>query len=84
MSNAYEHMEEAWGFEQNPFPQAAISSGSTEPYSPEVFPARDTRVPDQGDPRRPAGRQPDGVPLEPGPRWRHRLRQDRADAPHGE
>jgi hypothetical protein len=39
MSNAYEHMEEAWGFEENPFPQAAISSGSTEPYSPEVFPA---------------------------------------------
>ncbi len=39
MSNAYEHMEEAWGFEENPFPQAAISSGRTEPYSPEVFPA---------------------------------------------
>jgi hypothetical protein len=37
MSNAYDHIEEAWGFEANPFSQTAIASGR-EPYSPEVFP----------------------------------------------
>ncbi len=37
MSSAYDHIEEAWGFEANPFSQTAIASGS-EPYSTEVFP----------------------------------------------
>ena len=34
----YQHMEEAWGFEQNPFPHSAISGGWTDPYSSGVFP----------------------------------------------
>lgn len=37
MSNMFDHIEEAWGLEQNPFPHAAISN-ETSPYSPEVFP----------------------------------------------
>ena len=34
----YQHIEEAWGLEQNPFPQSAISGGWKDPYSSEVFP----------------------------------------------
>ncbi len=34
----YQHIEEAWGLEENPFPQAAISGGWKDPYSSEVFP----------------------------------------------
>ena len=34
----YQHMEEAWGLDQNPFPHSAISGGWTDPYSSEVFP----------------------------------------------
>ena len=37
-TSPYEHMEEAWGLEQNPFPHSAISGGWTDPYSPDVFP----------------------------------------------
>lgn len=37
MSNMFDHIEEAWGLEQNPFPHAAISN-DTSPYSAEVFP----------------------------------------------
>jgi hypothetical protein len=37
MSNPFDHIEEAWGFDKNPFSHAAISSASS-PYSPEVFP----------------------------------------------
>lgn len=33
----FDHIEEAWGLEQNPFPHAAISNEAS-PYSPEVFP----------------------------------------------
>lgn len=35
--SAYDHMEEAWGLDGNPFPLSAISAGSDEPYSSEVF-----------------------------------------------
>lgn len=37
-TSPYQHMEEAWGLEQNPFPHSAISGGWMDPYSPEVFP----------------------------------------------
>ncbi len=37
MSNMFDHIEEAWGLEQNPFPHAAISNDAS-PYSAEVFP----------------------------------------------
>lgn len=35
--SAFDHIEEAWGLNSNPFPHSAISAGK-EPYSPEVFP----------------------------------------------
>ncbi len=34
----YQHIEETWGLEQNPFPHSAISGGWKDPYSSEVFP----------------------------------------------
>ena len=34
----YQHIEEAWGLDQNPFPHSAISGGWTDPYSSDVFP----------------------------------------------
>ncbi len=34
----YQHIEEAWGLDGNPFPHAAISGGWTDPYSSDVFP----------------------------------------------
>lgn len=37
MSDIYQHMQETWGIERNPFPPEAISRGD-EPYSPDVFP----------------------------------------------
>ena len=37
-TSPYEHIEEAWGLEQNPFPHSAISGGWTDPYSSNVFP----------------------------------------------
>ncbi|HXO41675.1 MAG TPA: hypothetical protein VN999_09515, partial [Thermoanaerobaculia bacterium] len=37
-ASAYDHIEEAWGLDGNPFPHSAISSGWKEPYSAEVFP----------------------------------------------
>ena len=40
-TSPYQHMEETWGLEQNPFPHSAISGGWTEPYSPEVFPGEE-------------------------------------------
>ena len=41
-TSPYQHMEEAWGLEQNPFPHSAISGGWTDPYSSEVFPEEET------------------------------------------
>ena len=38
MSTMFDHMEEAWGLDQNPFPHAAISN-DTSPYSAAVFPS---------------------------------------------
>lgn len=40
-TSPYQHMEEAWGLEQNPFPHSAISGGWTDPYSPDVFPGEE-------------------------------------------
>ena len=37
-TSPYQHMEEAWGLDQNPFPHSAISGGWRDPYSSEVFP----------------------------------------------
>jgi hypothetical protein len=37
VSNSFDHIEEAWGLDENPFPHAAISNERS-PYSPEVFP----------------------------------------------
>jgi hypothetical protein len=37
-ASAFDHIEEAWGLDGNPFPYSAISAGWREPYSPEVFP----------------------------------------------
>ena len=34
----YQHIEETWGLDQNPFPHSAISGRWTDPYSSEVFP----------------------------------------------
>ena len=34
----YQHIEETWGLDGNPFPHSAISGGWTDPYSPDVFP----------------------------------------------
>lgn len=35
--SAFDHIEEAWGLNSNPFPHSAISAGK-EPYSADVFP----------------------------------------------
>ena len=37
-TSPYQHIEETWGLDGNPFPHAAISGGWTDPYSSEVFP----------------------------------------------
>src|SRR4051812_36820649 len=37
MSSMFDHIEEAWGLDQNPFPHAAISNEGS-PYSSDVFP----------------------------------------------
>ena len=37
-TSPYQHIEEAWGLDQNPFPHSAISGGWTDPYSSGVFP----------------------------------------------
>ncbi len=37
-TSPYQHIEETWGLDQNPFPHSAISGGWTDPYSSEVFP----------------------------------------------
>ena len=34
----YQHIEETWGLDGNPFPHSAISGGWTDPYSSAVFP----------------------------------------------
>ena len=36
--SSYQHIEEAWGLDQNPFPHSAISGGWMDPYSSDVFP----------------------------------------------
>ena len=33
----FDHIEEAWGLDGNPFPHAAMSAGWKEPYSEKVF-----------------------------------------------
>ena len=37
-TSPYQHIEETWGLDQNPFPHSAISGGWTDPYSSDVFP----------------------------------------------
>ena len=37
-TSPYQHIEETWGLDQNPFPHSAISGGWTDPYSSNVFP----------------------------------------------
>lgn len=37
-TSPYQHIEEAWGLDQNPFPHSAISGGWADPYSSNVFP----------------------------------------------
>ena len=37
-TSPYQHIEETWGLDQNPFPHAAISGGWGDPYSSDVFP----------------------------------------------
>ena len=37
-TSPYQHIEETWGLDGNPFPHSAISGGWTDPYSPDVFP----------------------------------------------
>lgn len=41
-TSPYQHIEETWGLDQNPFPHSAISGGWTDPYSPGVFPDEET------------------------------------------
>jgi hypothetical protein len=41
MTNPFDHIEEAWGLDQNPFPHAAIPSAQS-PFSPDVFPEETT------------------------------------------
>ena len=40
-TSPYQHIEEAWGLDQNPFPHAAISGGWADPYSSDVFPGEE-------------------------------------------
>ena len=81
LSTMFDHMEEAWGLEQNPFPHAAISN-DTSPYSDRSLPQRDRRVPPEDRPWRAPGQSPGRLPLEQGTWRRHWLREDLADAPH--
>ena len=37
-TSPYQHIEETWGLDGNPFPHSAISGGWTDPYSSDVFP----------------------------------------------
>ena len=37
-TSPYQHIEETWGLDQNPFPHSAISGRGGDPYSSEVFP----------------------------------------------
>ena len=41
-TSPYQHVEEAWGLDQNPFPHSAISGRWTDPYSSDVFPDEET------------------------------------------
>lgn len=38
-TNPYDHIEETWGLDGNPFPHSSVSSSDAEPYSEDVFPA---------------------------------------------
>lgn len=38
MSDRYQHMQNVWGIERNPYPAEAINRGEDDPYNPEVFP----------------------------------------------
>ena len=40
-TSPYQHIEETWGLDGNPFPHSAISGGWTDPYSSEVFPGEE-------------------------------------------
>ena len=40
-TSPYQHIEEAWGLDRNPFPHSAISGGWTDPYSSDVFPGEE-------------------------------------------
>ena len=37
-TSPYQHIEETWGLNGNPFPHSAISGGWMDPYSSDVFP----------------------------------------------
>ncbi len=37
-TSPYQHIEETWGLDQNPFPHSAISGRGGDPYSSDVFP----------------------------------------------
>ena len=37
-TSPYQHIEETWGLDGNPFPHSAISGGWMDPYSSDVFP----------------------------------------------
>ena len=41
-TSPYQHIEEAWGLDKNPFPHSAISGGWMDPYSSDVFPDEET------------------------------------------
>ena len=40
-TSPYQHIEETWGLDRNPFPHSAISGGWADPYSSEVFPGEE-------------------------------------------
>ena len=79
-TSPYQHMEEAWGLDQNPFPHSAISGGWMDPYSSEVFPNEEAEFFEENGPRGTSGQSTGRLSLEQRPWRRHWLRQDGSHA----
>ena len=50
-TSPYQHIEETWGLDGNPFPHSAISGGWMDPYSSDVFPDEEAGVLPEDGPR---------------------------------
>ena len=63
-ADVFEHMEEAWKIERNPFPAEAIRIQNTDqPYSEGVFPDENERISQKVHSRGHSGRAGDWVSL---------------------